>query len=91
MKFSKDNISIRTMYTSQVKHARVYILYIIMMEMKYRVPTKSCIHHTYLVPLLHDDSNYTSKQITEKHFTSKLHLQKTKYCKTNNKPIKFRL
>ena len=37
-----------------------------------------------------DDINYTSKQITKKHFTSEWPLQKTKYHKTCIEPNKFR-
>ena len=75
------------MSTSQTKHAS-YILYTIVMEMKYHVPTKSYIYHTYII--FGDDRNYQSKQITKKHFTSECPLQKTKYHKTNIDPNKFR-
>ena len=33
-----------------------------------------------------DDRNYTSKQITKKHFTSELPLQKAKYRKLSMNP-----
>ena len=58
--------------------------------MKYHVPTKLYIYHAQLDPFLDDDSNYTSKQIAKKHFTSECPLQKTKYRKTNTEPNKFR-
>ena len=52
------------MSTSRVKRA-FYILYTIMKEMKYHIPSKSYLYHTRLYPFMDDDSNYASKQIAK--------------------------
>ena len=77
---TKYYISNKIMSTSELENS-LYILYKIIMEIKYRVPTKSYIYHKLIDPFMDEDINYTSKQITKKHFTFEGPLQKTKYHK----------